>query len=523
MLRRKAGRLFIAAAAVAIVAGTASPARADTSTAAPCRLGAHGCFLDRDGAVRNAEDAYRALHRRQEPAYLRAGIEMALMLGGGTAWYWIDREHNVADWDFPSVKQRLTFEAVRFDNNGFGINFLAHPLNGTAFHTWSRANDLSLAESFGFGLGTSLLWEYGFEFREKVSINDVIVTTSAGVAMGEFLHRLGQYVNSAPGGGWRGVARWTVGVPTAVHHRLDGVAPSKPARASGGAGRGVLHDLWHDLRFSYAWTQASTAGDRLGSSHTLRFDGRLVAIPGYLRPGWFLRPFSDADITALRLRASFGNGHSGRALHADTMLLGAHWQRISAAGRGPAVTVGTSIAYDYVDESHGPWRDRVGVTHLPGLAADLHLRAGPVTFAAHTRLHGDFAGLHAAPFARWQEANPDAVAKSILRKQGYFYGWGWSGRLGASLNMPYLALGGEIFYGRYDSHEGLDRIQDELTSDVEAGATVLDRSLWLRLRPPASRYYAELAASSHRRGARVGSFRDAARLDRYLLRLGAAF
>ena len=51
-----------------------------------------------------------------------------------------------------------------------------------------------------YGVGTSVAWEFTVEFRESVSINDVILTSAAGTVIGEYLHWLGRYFDSACGG-----------------------------------------------------------------------------------------------------------------------------------------------------------------------------------------------------------------------------------------------------------------------------------------------------------------------------------
>lgn len=505
-------------ATLAGLLGVAMPAAADEPMpAAPCTLGAHGCFLDPGGALRDAEQAYRALHTRERPRYLRAAAEMATLLGIGTAWYWIDRERQVADWDYPSLKQRFTLDAIRFDNNDFWINFIAHPLDGAAAHALARGNHLSLAESFGFSLATSLAWEYGLEFREKVSINDIIVTPVTGVVVGEFLHRLGQSLNAprAPGKErwWHQLAGWTFGPTVAMHDALD--QPS----VSDAAVRATRADIWRELYLSYGWADSRLDGDARAGVHALRFDGRLVAIPGHLRPGRFGRTFADADITSLRLDLTYGGAGSGVDLYADTMLLGAYGQRISAQGTGTALGAGVSLAYRYADETLRPWKDQLGIAHLPGLGVEAHALGRHASLRVHARVHGDFAGLRAASYPDWKAENPDAMDKSILRKQGYYYGWGWSGRAGATLTTRFGSLGGEVFYGQYTSHEGLDRVQEQITDDVEVDSTVLDAELWLRV-PLTARWHAELATMSRRRRTHLETHGDSSQYTRYLLRLG---
>jgi len=142
----------------------------DESAVEPCKQGDLGCYLARDSGARDASTAYAEVVRRGQPRYWGAALELVVALGGGTAWYWIDRERQVADWDYPSWKDRFTLESWRFDNNPFGINFIWHALSGAGFHEVSRENDLSLLASVGFGFATSMAWEYLLEFREKVSM-----------------------------------------------------------------------------------------------------------------------------------------------------------------------------------------------------------------------------------------------------------------------------------------------------------------------------------------------------------------
>ena len=106
--------------------------------------------------------------------FWRAALGEALAIGAGTAWYWIDRDRQVADWDSLSWSQRLTLDVIRYDNNPFNINFGGHALNGASYHAIARANGLGLYASAGLGLLTSITWEYALEFREKVSINELL-------------------------------------------------------------------------------------------------------------------------------------------------------------------------------------------------------------------------------------------------------------------------------------------------------------------------------------------------------------
>jgi len=518
-----------------------TPAHADgnSGVAEPlvigCEAGDLGCYLARDGTWRDADVAYEEVVRRGEPHYVRAALEMAIALGGGTAWYWLDRERQVADWDYPSWEQRITLEAWRFDNNPFGINFIWHALSGTGFHVWSRANDLSLLAATGVGFGTSMAWEYLLEFREKISINDALVTTGSGVAIGEFVNWLGRYVNSAPRGDGPGhwLARWTFGLPRAAHNRID---HHRPWRGDAAADElGFRADIWHQFDFTYGFAFARAAlaqgGDPEEESlrlHQLRFAGRLAAVPGYLRPGRFQRYFDDGNLPSLSLEIIGDQRGRERSvdLLADTILIGQHRQDIplpGESGLGRAFTLGTSIAYQYRRERLGLFADRLGILHFPGLAIDAHLVGWRSHLRISARAHADFAGLEALSYERWREAHPDAVEKTILRKQGYYYGWGVSGRLSAELSLPRVTLGARASYGYYDSKEGLDRNQEEVTADVQASDTVLDYEAWLRASPLGRRLYLELRLSHQARRAHLGGFDASEDLRRYGLRVGCDF
>ncbi len=485
---------------------------------------AENCYIGADGSLRDSERAYRRLTTRGEPKYLRTWIEMALALGSGTAWYWIDRDRQVADWDFPSVKQRVTFEAWRFDNNPFDINFFWHTFNGMGFHVLARSNELSLAASTGVGLVTSLVWEIGLEFREKVSVNDVITTTGAGVASGEFLHWFGRYINSGrKDNALENLLRWTFGAPRTVHNLLD-----KRLEYHGETDKlGFNADIWHQFNVGYAVGFGDISRDGADVSddkrlHHMLIDARLAAIPGYLRPGKMQRFFAEGNVTSLDLRATFSGDGVGVDFRADTMLVGLHAQNIpmpEQGGLGTALTVGAGLSYHYRREKFFGWKERLGLMHLPGLAVDGHLLGQKLRLKASARLHVDFAGINALSYPDWKAANPDAIEKTILRKHGYYYAWGLSGRGSLEIAGPRFNLGASIFYGSYDSQEDLDRTQEEVTDDVQADDRVFDYNVWLRVGPVFADWYIGANLSRQARDGNVGGFKGEAELDRIMVQV----
>src|SRR3954468_3125587 len=95
-------------------------------------------------AVRDPERAYLELHLPAARRLWLTVLEEAAFLGIGAGWYFLDKGTNIVDWDNPAWAQRFTRDVLILDNNSFPINFLWHPLAGTAFHNAARANGASL-------------------------------------------------------------------------------------------------------------------------------------------------------------------------------------------------------------------------------------------------------------------------------------------------------------------------------------------------------------------------------------------
>lgn len=455
-----------------------------------------------------------------------AGIEVGITLTIATIRYQLDGERK-ENWDFPSIKQRFTLEAWRYDNNPFGINYFAHAFEGAVFHLIGRTNNLGLVESSALGFGSSLAWEFLFEFREKVSVNDVIFTPGSGIAIGEFFHWLGRYVDSAPADASFGqtVARYTLGLPHAVHRKLGGAPePEVDERDE----LGLRADIWH--RFDLAVTAAglrSDMEDLPGSLVAARAGGRLVVIDGYRRPGEIAVAFANGNITEASYEFTTGDGADGSRFWAETVLLGVYRQQIaSRPRRGWGWMVGSPISYDYRREQLGEWRERLALLHLPGLAADAELHRGDVTVRAGARLHADFGSLEALAHQQWKTEHPDEINKTILRKQGYYFGWGGSLRLFAELTSDWpvqVSIGASMLSGIYDSDENLDRNQEGLTADVDIDDRATEIESWLRVRPLGRGPHLELRLLHQRHATDHDGIEAEQSLTRFAAGLGFSF
>ena len=483
----------------------------------PARAGAQPAStpeLD-DGAPRRAIAPITPEPERSEPPPghdpLRAAIENLAFLAGGTAWYLID-DRNVLDWDLESLEQRFDEASYRFDNNHFPMNFLAHPLSGAAFYGVPRSNGLSMPLSAIYGIVTSFLWEFVIEFKERFSINDSITTPIGGIAIGEVFHRLSRLLDEEA----HPVLAWIFGTSVALHEAQDGPAVGRETPRVGPP------SMWHDIRLAYGFGWATGDGFDF-DLHDVSAEARFVAIPGHGRAGQRAGGFVDAEVASMRLDGFFSSTGTGFQLLADTTLMGVYVEDFRDAPDGSrsggSVILGTSVSQLYRKERYDSWRDRIAFTGFPGLAIDAEERAGLLEVRFSGRLHGGFGGVHAPGLGQWQRDNA-AAPKTILTNHGYYFGWGWSGRLELELRAHVVTVGGSLAYVSLGSQEGLARRQDLVVDDVHGHDELLELATWARVSGLPLGLFLEASFRAQIRDSSLGDVQMTRSIHRYQLALG---
>jgi hypothetical protein len=470
---------------------------------------------------------------RFAPHHARSFVELGAGLTLGTLGYWLLMNRNVADWDNPRPQQRFDGSAWVLDNNSIGVNFLGHPATGGLSYSFARANHQSVTGAFTYSFLTSFLWEFVIEFKEKVSVNDVIVTPGAGLPLGEFFYKLGLYLDTGDHDSAAvDAARWTLGTGVALDRRLDHRAPPHVTDRDT---LGFSSAIWHEFSVRYGVAEAQTPQEARYALFHVGICARLVTLAGYAKPTAFGRGFWGAELSSFALQSEASRHGTGLSVAADTMLLGYHAQSLTREQRrvvGESVTIGSSVGYDYLRSSanryatveravglpqprisyHEPnRREQYGALQLPGLAVDLRLARTWAAFDASARLQPSFAGVGAVAFYDWSAANLNERSKHILHRQGYFYGWGGAAHLTTRVALGPLRAGFDLMYGSYRSQDGWDRHPEQLTVDVPASADVLRYAGWVGVAPAGGAVSVSFDLGVRRTRSNVGGFERTAR------------
>jgi hypothetical protein len=433
---------------------------------------------------------------RDDPAYGRAALEVAAVLGIGVAQYWANAGTNSRDWDFPHWTDRLSLEGVRFDNNTHVTNNVLHPLSGASYYMLSRANGMDVAASALYTLAGSTIWEWALEWREKISINDMITTTAGGIAAGEFIVQLGSYLNSAPGETSFGqdVAKTTLGFPVWVHDRLDNRRPD-PRPVADNLG---FSSLYHH-RFTAGY-QNNWLDDTANRTHVVRgvaLDARLVSLPGFLEPESFSTTFVHGNFSDGHLSMQFdSDGLRETDLRFNAVLAGYFAQRAQPAVLN--VYVGLATGLDFYDTDTLGRGDQYALVHCAGPELSASWKWKDYRMEVRARASADFAAIRSLAWPQVQNVDPSATYKSSL-EQKYQYHVGLSTRLSATLSVYAARFSVEMGWGSYRSIQGLDRFQEAVTRDL-SGAEMLDNHKFsMAIEPPRTplRFYSELESRAH--------------------------
>jgi hypothetical protein len=454
----------------------------------PSDDGDAGSFVDASGRPQPFRLTYEAWFgpERRAPRYDRAALEVVGIMALGTAYYWADPLANSEDWDDPRVIDKLLGRQARFDTNLNTTNHLLHPGAGAMVYGFSRVNGLSVPAAFAYSAAASFAWEFLLEWREQASINDLVFTIAGGMPLGEFFVKLGDYVNSAPGGGRLGhrIAARSLGLPRFVHAAIDDEAlpPEIGTDSLGFSGA-----FGHAFRIAYQPALLSNDRGAEGVLHRAVLGAEIVAMPGFLRPGSFSQSFTDANFTDLHVRLGWGDHGTDEVDIESKVTLAGHYSQSFAATeggpRGHAAMIGVGPGWRFHATKLLGRPDQLSTVHLLGPHAELWLASGPLHARLGGEAHVDFGALRSLAYDAAREAHPEESLKSVLVRQGYAYHFGWSARARSAVGVGPLEIGAELGYGAYDSIDALDRNQEELVRDVHGTEHVLEKGGYVTLRP----------------------------------------
>jgi len=155
-----------------------------------------------------------------------------------------------------------------WDNDGFKVNQLGHPYQGSIYFNFGRVNGFNFYESVFFSALGSFTWEKFFENNRK-SINDFITTTTGSMALGEMFYRL--YLEADAAGAPAPVSFFVN--PAAGFHRI--VTSWKPPTV----GKGNIYEF--NTYLGMGWAQTNSALLDSGTSdESFSFRG-LIANMGF--------------------------------------------------------------------------------------------------------------------------------------------------------------------------------------------------------------------------------------------------
>ena len=178
---------------------------------------------------------------------LIAGGEILLFNGTFTLVNWLAG----FDWAVPSaesVRFNLSNPWIWEDDDGFIVNQLGHPFQGSLYFSAGRANGFGFYQNVIFGIFGSLSWEIFFE-NKHASINDFFTTVPGAFAAGEMSYRLYMEAYAA---GLPAPLAFLLSPAAGLHRLLTSWEPP-PANRN-------LHELRFFLGGAYAQTRSTVTG-----------------------------------------------------------------------------------------------------------------------------------------------------------------------------------------------------------------------------------------------------------------------
>lgn len=416
-------------------------------------------------------DDVRAQSLPAESRALRVALEEVAVLLAGTGYYFMQHEVNSQDWTFDyswdTVEAKLNGDGYSFDTNYFKTNTLAHSGAGTLYYVVARGNYLLPSESLAVGFFSSAAWEFLAEFRERISINDQMVTPFGGFAFGEAMTQVGRLFMRGCDSTLFNVLGTVFAPSERLHRSVDGTALARGDRcnASGFSTRDdYLVRLGVGASFDGDWSAPDNRGWLLGHAEVHVLDvprGQTVQNPWHA--------FYDGGPASLSVRLqAAGDGIREVDVLARGSLLGAAYRDLTSSTLA-VLALGAGVNYSerrYATAADP--RDPFFVLEAPALLAQWRRTFGSQRVDFGLVVGGAFVQAGAFALPVYLEHNTTAELTPVVAGRGYTHAFG----LTLNPHVRWSSSVHEAWVGaRVDRAWGVrSRVGDQLTSSpVEEG------------------------------------------------------
>ncbi len=409
----------------------------------------------------------------------RALLEFAAFMAYSQTKYWIERKDNPRAWDYSlNLKDQLarTYPGNwSFDANCFDYN-LGHTWAGSLYYQIARTNHLGMLGSSLFTLAGSFYWEYIVEWRNAVSINDMVYTTLGGIYLGEAWFKLGDALDSLPG--VRGQVLGFLNPILKFNRWLD----SKGSR--GQVSDPVYGGVAFDLALGARTLEHQGEEDRATGVY-VAVGAQCFDEPEYGHPAHIERTFFGSFFSEIMFDMTLGSGGQDEInFDSKILVLGNFHQALDEDLKGFNYTAGLGAAFSlfqrktsaYYDscavkvrrgddlklEEPRDFRDKIAAVHILGPMFDGMLYSEWGRFRLRVDAFLDLALVNAYALNQYSQDQDILGIWNTLLHYGYYYAWGGTGS--AELTWGSGGLEGGV-RGRYQAYRSLKNTE-RFPSDV---------------------------------------------------------
>jgi hypothetical protein len=439
--------------------------------------------LDESWAFIKNQDSNAQIKRKKN--FLRTTWEIAGLLGLAQTLYYVFDEASQADWDYTAedFPERLTtWQHWKMDDNRRSFN-VTHVYSGSLPYIIGRSSGLTRLESFLATVIFSSIWEIGAEFREVIAINDQIVTTTGGAAIGETLYQMGQVLRQRPGVSEQVFATVLDPMGT-LNYWLDGRAHPYSDRSLQ-----MEQDAAFTAHIGYALTEGEDGhGHGASQPHLLTFGVRgLVNNAGVQVPGTNQKWLNGTVLSQLLVQAKFSTESFEEFYALSQNILAGYFKKNitiddNSQLQGYSLLVGPANGLEYRNRQNGEEADWYGVVNVIGVSLECNFFHNSYHLHSSTDIFGNFALIR--PFAldtKVVSLTDLQRISSVMAHDRYNYATGYTINQELTLSKNGWQIGALVryteFYGL--NYRNLDRFSERIVKEADVKDSALNMKLWV--------------------------------------------